>query len=413
MDILNEVLNKIKPSEEDKEYIYKKIEQVLEKLNGLDVQIHGSFRKGTWLKGDTDVDIFVFFPKSLGKKYVENEAVKLLLEKLKGLDITIAYAEHPYIIVNLDGIEIDVVPAIKINKGEEPITAVDRTPFHTEFINSHLTEKQKDDVRLLKRFMKGIGVYGAEIKIKGFSGYITELLITYYGSFVNTLKNASKWKPPVKIELVKPQRNFQCPLIIVDPVDPRRNAAAAVSLKRLAEFSIASKYFLERPSIDFFFPKNPENGKIKGDILITIIRLKDKVVEDLLWGQIYKSIEKIRNSLENTGYKIIDIQAYGNSDKVIIATQLESRNIGKYYINRGPLFYMDVDGFIKKNENIWIGEDGRLYSIKERKNGNIEDVIKNNISIKYNYSIEQYWLDKEPEENCLKQFLVKTPSWLK
>ncbi|AWR98312.1 CCA tRNA nucleotidyltransferase [Acidianus sulfidivorans JP7] len=413
MDILNDVLNKIKPTEEDKEKIYKNIQPILDKLKDLDVQIHGSFRKGTWLKDDTDVDIFVFFPKSLGKEYVEKEAIKILLDRLKGFDITMAYAEHPYIIVNINGMEVDIVPALKINQGEEPITAVDRTPFHTEFINTHLTEKQKDDVRLLKRFMKGIGVYGAEIKVKGFSGYITELLIVYYGSFIETLKNASKWKPPVRLELVKPQKSFKCPLIIPDPIDPRRNAAAAVSLKRLAEFSIASRYFLRNPSLNFFFPKNPSNSKIKGDVLITVINIEEKAVEDLLWGQVYRSIDKIRNLLSINGYQIIDIQAYGDTNKVLIATQLESKNIGKYYLHKGPMFYMDIDNFIQKNENIWVGEDGILYSIKERKNENIEDIVKNAISIKYKYTIEQYWLDKEPEENCLKQFLIKTPPWLK
>lgn len=408
-----EVLKQIKPSKEDEEYISRNIQDVLERLKEFDAQVHGSFRKGTWLKGDTDVDIFVFFPKELGKDYIENEALKILLEKLKGFNVTIAYAEHPYLIVRKNEIEIDIVPALKVDKGEEAITAVDRTPFHTQYVTSHLTEQQKDEVRLLKKFMKGIGVYGAEIKVQGFSGYVTELLIIYYGSFLEVLKKASRWKPPVRIELVKAQRKFDSPLIIPDPVDPKRNAGAAVSLKKLAEFSIASRYFLKNPKLDFFFPKKPENGKIKGDILITVLKLKERVVEDLLWGQVNRSVKRITNVLKVNGYRVIDVQACGKDDRIVIAIQLESKEIGKYYLNQGPLFYMNVDNFITKNESVWIGEDGRLYSIKERKGKNIEEMVKSSIIIKYKYDIEQYWLDKEPEEDCLKQFLIKTPSWLR
>jgi tRNA nucleotidyltransferase (CCA-adding enzyme) len=44
------------------------------------------------------------------------------------------------------------------------------------------------EVRLLKKFMKGTGVYGAEIKIGGFSGYLCELLILKYRSFAQTIE---------------------------------------------------------------------------------------------------------------------------------------------------------------------------------------------------------------------------------
>jgi len=43
----------------------------------------------------------------------------------------------------------------------------------------------------LKQFMKGIGVYGSELRRRGFSGYLTELLVINYGSFLGVLKEAS------------------------------------------------------------------------------------------------------------------------------------------------------------------------------------------------------------------------------
>ncbi len=40
---------------------------------------------------------------------------------------------------------------------------------------------------------------------------------------------------------------FTEPLIVVDPVDPHRNVAAALSLQTLSEFVVASRNYLEKP----------------------------------------------------------------------------------------------------------------------------------------------------------------------
>ena len=42
--------------------------------------------------------------------------------------------------------------------------------------------------------MKGVGVYGAEIRVGGFSGYLCELLTLSFGSFTDILKAVSDWK---------------------------------------------------------------------------------------------------------------------------------------------------------------------------------------------------------------------------
>ena len=409
------MLKLIKPSDEDKKRLEGIAQQVLDRLKGLDAEIEGSFRKGTWLKGDTDLDIFVFYPKEVGKEYLKEKALNELLSRVKDLNYTIAYAEHPYIILKIEGVEVDIVPALKLNSGEEAITAADRTPFHTRFITSKLDERGKDEVRLLKRFLKGIGVYGAEIKIKGFSGYVSELLIVYYGSFINVLKEASKWVHPVRVEIVKPKKEFTEPLQIPDPVDPKRNASSAVSLKSLVTFILASRYYLRKPSLDFFFPKDRKYDKIKGDVLILKLEFKNNVVEDILWGQVWRNVEKLRNTISNAGFKLIDINAWGNENEVYIGIQVESKNIGKYYLNIGPMYYQieHVDKFIQLNENVWVGEDGRLYSIKERKESELEEIIKKNLNFKYSFTLEMNWLTNAGDDPWISKFLLKTPPWLK
>ncbi|AGJ62515.1 CCA tRNA nucleotidyltransferase [Saccharolobus islandicus] len=411
--IEEEVLKIIKPTEEDKKGIEKVLEIIRERLNKLDFEVEGSFRKGTWLRQDTDIDVFVFYPKDVGKEYLERNALNDIINRIKDLDYTLAYAEHPYVIVNINNVEVDIVPALRVESGDKAITAVDRTPFHTKYVTSHLDERGKDEVRLLKRFMKGIGVYGAELKVQGFSGYATELLIIYYGNFRKVLEEASKWKHPIKIELTKPMKIFSEPLIIPDPVDPKRNVTAAVSLKNIATFSIAAKYYLKNPSIEFFFPSKKVEEKVKGDVLILRLNLDEKSSEDIVWGQIKRSLNKIERALKQYGFRVIDVQAWGDTNNITIAVQLESKNIGQYYLNIGPQYYSEtIEDFIQKNDNIWVGEDGRLYSIKERKEYDAETIAKKNIVLKVKYNIESYWLQNTEDQQIMK-FLRKTPTWLK
>ncbi|WP_016730794.1 CCA tRNA nucleotidyltransferase [Saccharolobus islandicus] len=411
--IEEEVLKIIKPTEEDKKGIEKVLEIIRERLNKLDFEVEGSFRKGTWLRQDTDIDVFVFYPKDVGKEYLERNALNDIINRIKDLDYTLAYAEHPYVIVNINNVEVDIVPALRVESGDKAITAVDRTPFHTKYVTSHLDERGKDEVRLLKRFMKGIGVYGAELKVQGFSGYATELLIIYYGNFRKVLEEASKWKHPIKIELTKPMKIFSEPLIIPDPVDPKRNVTAAVSLKNIATFSIAAKYYLKNPSIEFFFPSKKVEEKVKGDVLILRLNLDEKSSEDIVWGQIKRSVNKIERALKQYGFRVIDVQAWGDTNNITIAVQLESKNIGQYYLNIGPQYYSQtIEDFIQKNDNIWVGEDGRLYSIKERKEYDAETIAKKNIVLKVKYNIESYWLQNTEDQQIMK-FLKKTPTWLK
>ena len=97
------------------------------------------------------------------------------------------FAEHPYLEIFIDGYRVDIVPCYDAKPGEWQ-SATDRTPYHTDYIKAHLAKELRGEVRLLKKFMQGIDVYGAEIKVGGFSGYLCELLIMKYGSFTETMR---------------------------------------------------------------------------------------------------------------------------------------------------------------------------------------------------------------------------------
>jgi tRNA nucleotidyltransferase (CCA-adding enzyme) len=83
------------------------------------------------------------------------------------------FAEHPYLEIIQDEMRIDIVPCYNVERGQWQ-SATDRTPFHTDYVKKNLKPDLLGEVRLLKKFMQGVGVYGAEVKIGGFSGYLCD-----------------------------------------------------------------------------------------------------------------------------------------------------------------------------------------------------------------------------------------------
>src|SRR5208282_4971638 len=133
-------------------------------------------------------------------------------------------------------------------------------PYHTEYVRQHLTSAQRDEVRLLKAFMRGIGAYGADIKTGGFSGMLCETLIASRGEFEQVVEDFSVWRETRFIDVEnyfqgmedEVHRIFQDALIVIDPVDKGRNLGAAVRREQLWNFVAASRFLIARPSTSLF-----------------------------------------------------------------------------------------------------------------------------------------------------------------
>jgi len=266
-DIEREVLERLRPTRIQLsllEQFYSLIERKLvtcDLLDGLDfrVELQGSLAKGTILSDTWEIDVFVLF-KNVDRPWVHSEGFKRVSECLKTLPTIRRYAEHPYVTVTISGVEADVVPSLDV---EDPLKykgrlSVERTPLHTRYVRSKLTGCMRDEVRLLKSFFKSIGVYGAESHVGGFSGYVCELLIVHYGSFIDALRAISEWKPGIHIAVGDHEKKAsrtskgESPIVIIDPVDPHRNAAAAITIESLAKAVAASRLYLDKPSKAFF-----------------------------------------------------------------------------------------------------------------------------------------------------------------
>jgi len=283
MNSIDEVIRMIsessiptKSKQNELEKISKEIQNEIMNFNDkriLKVIVGGSFAKGTWLEIDTDIDFFVMIEPTVERNEFEELGKSVGFHALKKYSPYLRYSEHPYVEgkVNgkVNGIRINVVPCYKVQQNKWK-SAADRSPFHTIFMETKLNEFLKSEVRVLKKFLKSIGIYGSQISVSGFSGYVTEALILKYGSFRNVLQTFAELTPNYIVSLESPDQSaiekFRSPIIIIDPIDSNRNLGAAISAESLAKFVLASRLFLKAPSTKFFMKSSRSNTKIISDI---------------------------------------------------------------------------------------------------------------------------------------------------
>ncbi len=388
----NRILKVIKPTQEENEKVKSlsdKLIAVINKIakeNNIDAKatLVGSVAKGTWLSGKADVDIFIKFPLSISEADLKKCGLDLghkCIQKMQG-KYELRYASHPYITGFIEGFEIDFVPCYIIESAEELKSAVDRTILHTEYVRANLKEKQKDEVLLLKKFMGSIHTYSAEFKVGGFSGYLCELLIIHYGSFLNVLTASSnEWKPNYKLDIEEYGTGelFSEPLVVIDPTDKNRNVSAALKLQKMSEFIVASRNFLDDPKESYFFDKDIDLNKneIKTEFegrgtKTFLIRFKPpEVPADALYPQIKKTENSLKGVLEREDFKVFNADSWTDeSQNVIILLEMEIWKLPQVKKHLGPFVWSKGHQikFMEKynakayvEENRWVAEIDRKY----------------------------------------------------
>ncbi|MEM3399877.1 MAG: CCA tRNA nucleotidyltransferase [Candidatus Micrarchaeia archaeon] len=382
--LFSRVLEKIKPTDADIKrdgmLLEKLIQDIRRVVPNAEVAPLGSFAKGTNLKNERDIDVFVMVDKNVGL-----ESILAKIREIKGYKWISAYAEHPYLRTFFGGVKFDVVPCYKIKRIDEMASSVDRSQLHLRYIKESLSEKQKDDVRLLKQFMKGIGVYGAELAVEGFSGYVCELLIVKYKTFSSVISEAAGWREPVFVDLTGKGSLFNAPITIIDPVDTNRNAAAVVSKTSLAKFVTAARAFIKKPSENFFFPKRRFSNRQRREAFerikncICIAFKKPKLIDDVLYPQLRKTAEKIAAHAEDSSFKLIghSFAVDAEKDRCYLLFEFEVRELSPYLRIRGPFFYLtnNAEDFVKVHKTVFI-EGDRLHAIERRKYTKAEDLLR-------------------------------------
>ena len=377
--IINDTLDRIRPTESEKKLllsIFEKIKKAIIDCSGnfpvANVVEGGSVAKDTFLRGDADLDIFVQIKtetKELLEKFVLNTID--CISKQLNCEYKIAYAENPYahiFLSNYENIEADLVPIAYAKNYEELVKALKisgmaRTPFHTEFAKKHLTPELRDQVRLLKYFFKQKKIYG----IFGFTGWLCELLIIHYKSFLNVIKNANKI---VNLELdllgrFSPrQLRKKFPhdrIIILDPTDPNRNAAAGIQ-GFMGEVYL--KRFLKSAEIGLKKPKELfSEVKPKGNIRISFtLREKDALKENVITS-IGRVANHLNKNLVKVGYSIEDAFIIHNPPQLILKIEPETK---AYDYVIGPPKHLShaVKKFLEKHKEHEVILQGNRYVAK-------------------------------------------------
>jgi len=353
----------------------------------LGLEFGGSYAKGTWLSKDADVDIFVKFKKNTSEEKFEQISKKIGFDALKSYSPYVRYSEHPYVEAKIKDTKINVVPFYDVKLGEWKSSA-DRSPFHTKFMGKSLTTKMRDEVRILKTFLKSNGIYGAEIAKQGFSGYVSEVLILNFGSFENTIKSISSIKENQIIG--KTTKKFGTSIVIIDPIDSNRNLAAAISNENVGKFILVSRGFKENPRLIFFKNKKSETSKkYWNNLLVIKFNFKSRS-PDVIWGQIKRATTSLSTQLELGGFNVLRSKAHTDQVKdAYLLFFLESTKISNTYSKNGPEFFRENSSksFISKNlkntELMWIKTDGKIISLEKRKHTDavkfITEFLKKNL----------------------------------
>lgn len=311
----------------------------------------GSVAKGTHL-WPCDLDLFLCYPQETPEEHLEQNGLEIaerLLERPRRL-----YASHPYLRGEFNGFEVDVVPCYRIEPGQSPQTAVDRTPLHTAHVRERLSLEGARQVRLLKSLCKGLGVYGAESAVGGLSGYLCELLIIGYGDLTGLLQGIAEWRPPVKLECTDGglvhstgvrKKPDEAVLWIADPVDRRRNVAAAVSEASLATLILGARELLERPLRQIFFPNarpplDPQRLARLTTLRTTWVALitldRPRGVNEVVGPQVLTFLRQLWERLERTGFGPLAVEHHMDEDRLFIAAELERGHLPRTRFHPGP-----------------------------------------------------------------------------
>jgi len=395
-----EVLSLLRPTPEEVSHINGVAQRILDRIRAdgrAEGMVVGSVARGTWIHGDRDLDIFLLFDPSLSREELEEQGLSLAraIAAAEAERFREKYAEHPYINASIDGLDVDLVPCYRVESACSIKSAVDRTPFHTVYIRERI-QPFIDDVLLLKQFAKAGGIYGSDQMTEGFAGYLCELLVLSYGGFLPLLEAASRWRPGIIIDPAGHRaRDFPEPLVVVDPVDPKRNVSASVSLTRMCEFIELARGYIGEPGRAFFFPPPRPVLSVdeaacllsrRGTFLYAIVLPTPPYIEDIVVPQLRKSLDAIRGLLDRHGFSVNRADCEMHEETSMLLFELLVEELPSVVRHAGPPVWNHVNAsrfsskYLPCSENeLFSGpfiEDGLLIVEKRRAYTRAGDLLR-------------------------------------
>ncbi len=362
---MKNLLKEIKPSRKEQQEVKKIIREIIKSIRiaNTKVSLGGSSAKGTWLKNNHDIDIYIKFNP---KKYEGIDIAEVLRDNVQG---TVLHGSRDYLQLKKGNYTVELIPIMEIKSVEHAQNITDISPFHAKWVNKH--KKYKGDIMLAKAFAKANGFYGAESFIKGFSGYSMEVLTIHYKGFKKLLKNVSQWKRTTVIDTEKHHKKkvqlneakMLSPIILVDPVQATRNVTAVVSPEKYDLFKKKAKEYLKHPRKEMFVKKEfslEELQKKKGEkIILELVPLEGK--RDVVGAKLLKCFEYIKEQLKEHDFVIKEANWHWK----------EGENAILYYIFKEQKLSPTIKHYgppVKQKERLeHFKESWKQYPVKEEK----------------------------------------------
>ena len=372
-----------------------------------EVFLGGSSAKGTFLKGSFDSDIFVRFDYAKYSHLTHrlsdilepsiNEVTSSKAKRIHGSRDYFQYCAKEY----QKNIDFEIIPVLHIDDPTKALNVTDVSPLHVIWMESMLKDNHEMSKQIIitKLFLKSIRAYGAESYIRGFSGHDVDILMAYYGSFLKLVNQATGWnvKEVIDVEkhysskidaLGKLNASKISPLILIDPVQPERNAAASLSLEKFQKFRQKCREFLKDPSEDFF--KEPEfsleklkqeTGKEEKLVVFEVTPREGKT--DVVGSKILKVFKQIKKFIKECHLEVGASDWFWDKKTSaylfyrISLDSLENMQKGKTFVRMGPPIGKkdDVKHFCAMHKDNFV-LNGRVYANVERKYRSLGQCIK-------------------------------------
>lgn len=362
--ILKEVIKLCTPTRAEEEKVRAVVKEILDKVNSrlkkdktdAKLIVGGSVAKGTWLPGISDSDFFLMFnyEKFSEKSYELSSLAEKTLKKCFR-QIERLHGSRDYFSADYKGFYLEFVPVLEIKNVKEEKNITDASPLHVDWIKDKIKGNNNlaADIRLSKQFCKAQGIYGAESYISGFSGHVIEILVIYYGSFLKFLANACKWKEKDVIDVECHYKNksealkainaskLQSPIIVVDPVEPDRNAVAALSKEKFLYFKSACNKFLRNPSLDSFKEKRfdiKDLIKNKKDRKLIVLEAKpERKKIDIAGAKLLKKFQTMQEKLKENEFTILKSGWWWDEKKpAVFWFYFDKKELPKTKLHIGP-----------------------------------------------------------------------------
>jgi tRNA nucleotidyltransferase (CCA-adding enzyme) len=248
-----------------------------------------------------------------------------------------------------------------------------------------------DDIRLAKAFCKAANVYGAESYAKGFSGHVLDVLVIYYKGFIPLLKNAVKWKEHDVVDfnnhykgkaLQRLNKSKIGPLIVIDPIQPERNAAAVLSREKFFLFKKKAEEFLKKPLKKFFEKKGITIGELKKKakgkklLLVKVKAVKGK--QDVVGSKLLKAFDYIFNKLVSNDFKVYNKGwKWDKKNDALFWFMVKDETLSEKKVRLGPPLKnkQNVEDFRKKHKNIFV-KGKRICAEVKRNYRKPEELLK-------------------------------------